>query len=85
MVGILQKHETGFGVRFSILASDSYFTVVIPTHPYQKVEGIEVGSIVRFDVERFYETGMERVIDVAVLEEKKKKKQKKNKNGKSNT
>ena len=82
MKGIIQKHGTGLGVRFTLITSEIYMSLTLPIHPYQSVEGLEVGSTVDFNIERFWETGIETGFDVAGWIEKKKKKQKKNKNGK---
>lgn len=83
MKGMVVQLKDGLGVRFTLITSEIYMSMTLPIQPYQSVEGLKVGSIVEFDIERFWETGIEMAFDVAVLVENKKKKQKKKKNGKS--
>lgn len=81
MKGTVQKLGTGLGVRFTLITSEIYMSLTLPVQPYQSVEGLKVGSTVDFNIERFWETGIETGFDVAVLIEKKKQKKKKNGKG----
>lgn len=82
MKGVIQQMRDGLGVGFSITTSETFLYLIIPLNPYQSTEGLWAGKLVDFDVEKFWETGIEKPFDVAIISDNKEKKKK---NGKGNT
>lgn len=68
--------KDGLGVGFSITTSDTHIYTTIPVNPYESTEELWVGKLVDFDIQKFWETGIEKPFDVAMILDKKKKKKK---------
>jgi hypothetical protein len=67
MKGEIVQLKQGLGVEFSKPTFYGFQNIKIPINPYQQTEELNVGSWVEFDIEKFWETGIEEPFDVAVL------------------
>ena len=67
MKGTIVRLNYGLGVGFSITTSDSHFYTTIPLNPYESTENLMIGDQVEFDIQKFWETGIEKTFDVAEL------------------
>jgi len=70
MKGMVVKLERGLGVEYSKPTFYGFVNTKLPLNPYQPTQELIVGSFVEFDIEKFWETGIEDPFDVAVLSDK---------------